>query len=154
MWSTIDSELDRLDARNPSAAFHAAESLIDDRGHDLGRAADELVALGPLPGQCGVVVAHGGRVVAAEILASPELLRASWEPLIRATLLDAPAEVRGRPSASRALRFLNRLATADGVEADGVGLGREVHVRTSRLVGQALVLDDRLLHASAFALAV
>ena len=95
VWSTIDSELDRLDARNPSAAFHAAESVIDDRGHALGRAADELVALGPLPGQCGVVVAHGGRIVAAEILASPELLAATWEPLIRATLLDAPVEREG-----------------------------------------------------------
>ena len=153
VWSSIDFELDRLDAHNPSAAFHAAESLIDDGGHDLGRAVDELMALGPLPGQCGVVVSHGSRVVAAEILASPELFRASWEPLIRATLLDAPLEVKGRPSATRALRFLNRLATGQQVEADGVGLGREVHVRTSRLVGQALILDDRLLHASAFALA-
>jgi hypothetical protein len=153
VWSAIDLELDRLDAHTPSAALHATEAIVDDRYNDLGRAVEELVGLGPLPGQCGIVISHGSRVVAAEVLATKELLRANWEPMVRAALLDAPFEVKGRPSATRALRFLERLATGKAIQAEGVGLGREVHVRRTRLVGQALLLDDLLLHASAFALA-
>ena len=51
------------------------------------------------------------------------------------------------------MRFLARLGTGRAVVADGVGLGRERHVRTTRLVGQVLTLDDAVVHASAFALA-
>lgn len=153
VWAAIDGELDRLDAHSPSAALHAAEAVVDDRHNELGRAVEELTALGPLPAQCGIVIAHGRRVVSAEVLATQELLRANWEPMVRAALLDTPSQAKGRPSATRALRFLNRLAVGKAVEAEGVGLGREVHVRRSQLVGQALLLGDRLLHASAFTLA-
>ena len=88
---------------------------------------------GPLPGQCGVVVAHGTRIVAAEVFATPELLAGQWTAMARSHVLDAPWQVNGRPSATKALRFLRRLATGDAIEADGVGLGTERHVRTAAL---------------------
>jgi hypothetical protein len=152
VWSAIDHELTRLGAGNATSALVVADATLD---HDsrVAAAAQELVELVPLPGQVGVVVAHGRRVVVAEVFATPELLAAAWEPLVRAALLDAPEQVEGHPSATRALRFLRRFATSRSTEADGVGLGREHHVRTDRLVGQALVLDGGLVHASAFALA-
>ena len=152
VWSTIDFELDRHQIDSTTRAIHATEALLDTDGR-LHRVADELVRLGPLPDQCGIVLGHGSRIVAAEIFATPELLQANWEALIRAALLDAPAHVDGRASVSRALRFVRRLATAKATESEGVGLGREVHVRTSRIVGQALTHDGAVVHASAFALA-
>jgi hypothetical protein len=87
------------------------------------------------------------------VFASAELLASHWEPLVRSCLLDAPARPEGRPSATRALRFLRRLATSRANEVAGVGLGSEHHVRTDRIVGQGLSLDGALVHASAFALA-
>ena len=160
VWETVGFELDRLEVESPSANFAASDQVFaaaagsDREDHvRLARAAAELVDRGPLLGQCGVVVAHGARIVAAEVLAAPELLAAQWEPMVRAQLLDAPDQVSGRPSVSRALRFVRRIARADGVEAPGVGLGNERHVRSSRLVGQILTWDDAMVHASAFALA-
>ena len=76
-----------------------------------------------------------------------------FRSLVRSYLLDAPDRVEGSPSTDRVLRFLKRFGTAESVEAPGVGLGTEHHVETGRLVGQALVWDDLLVHASAFALA-
>ena len=119
----------------------------------LGEAVHQLVEAGPLPGQCGIVIGHGKRIVSAEVFASPELLEANWEALVRAALLDVPSHIEGRPSVSRALRFVNRLATASANRSPGVGLGEELHVRTTRLVGQALTLNGAVVHASAFALA-
>jgi len=87
------------------------------------------------------------------VFATPELLAANWSALVRAAMLDLPGHIEGRPSVSRALRFVNKLATAQGTASAGVGLGEELHVRTSRLVGQALTLDGVIVHASAFALA-
>ena len=160
VWESVGFELDRLDLASPTGNFAAADQVFaaaPGAGRDehlkLARAAAELAELGPLQGQCGVVVAHGSRVVAAEVLATPELLAEQWAAMTRAHLLDAPLRVSGRPSASKALRFVRRLAQGASTEAAGVGLGTERHVCTSRLVGQILTWDDAVVHASAFALA-
>ena len=152
VWGTIDFELNRLNVQSSTRALHASEMLLD-ADNRVGEAVQQLVEAGPLPGQCGIVIGHGKRIVSAEVFATPELLAANWEALIRAAMLDVPAGIEGRPSVSRALRFVNRLATASGTRSAGVGLGEELHVRTSRLVGQALTLDGVVVHASAFALA-
>jgi hypothetical protein len=151
VWSAIDVELVTLAVDSRTRAFHDAEIALerDDRAAILA----ELVEAGPLPGQCGIVFGHGGRIVSAEVFATHELLVANWEGLVRAALLDSPVAVEGRPSVSRALRFMNRLATSAATRSPGVGLGEETHIRTSRLVGQALLFDGSLVHASAFALA-
>ena len=152
VWDSIGTELRRLDVSESTSAFVAADEVFD-RDAALGRAVDEIVGLGPLPGQRGIVVAHGRRVVQADIFATADVLGEQWEALVRSYLLDAPDRVEGSPSTDRVLRFLKRFGTAESVEAPGVGLGTEHHVETGRLVGQALVWDDVLVHASAFALA-
>jgi hypothetical protein len=160
VWDAVGYELSRLDVASDTDNFADADRVLDapvgsDRSQwsRLAQAVDDLAGSGPLPGQCGVVVAHGARVVAAEVFASPELLAGQWTAMTRAQMLDAPTRISGRPSASKALRFLRSLANGDGIEADGVGLGRERHVRTKRLIGQLLTWDDAIVHASAFALA-
>jgi len=152
VWGTIDYELNRLNVSSSTQALHASEVLFE-ANEQLAEATDQLVELGPLPGQTGIVISHGKRIVSVEVFATAELLAANWEALIRAAFLDAPEFVEGRPSVSRALRFVNRLATARGTRSAGVGLGEELHLRTERLVGQALTLDGVVVHASAFALA-
>lgn len=152
VWSTIDAELSRSHKHNATSSLLANEALLEEDTH-LRQATAELIDLGPLPGQCGIALSHGSRIVAVEVFATPRLLAANWEALVRAAMLDTPVDLRGRPSAGRALQFLHRLATATSTDAPGVGLGRESHVRTGRLVGQALTLDGAVVHASAFALA-
>lgn len=155
VWATVHDELSRLGAVNESMRLSAAAERRASGSHDrLATAVAELGQRGPLPQQSGIVVAHGSRIVSAEVFAGPELLAAHWEALVSGILLDAPdRESSSAPSLSRALRFLDRFATATATVTDGVGLGHEHHVRSSRLVGQALVLDDVVVHASAFALA-
>lgn len=152
VWASVDRELDRLDVTAPTRNFADTDALFD-RDGSLNAALEDLVTLGALPGQCGVVISQGSRVVAAELLATPALFAARWQATVRAAMVDAPDDPRGRPSASRALRFLRRIGRASAVEADGVGLGRERHVRSKRLVGQVLTWQDTIVHASAFALA-
>jgi hypothetical protein len=91
--------------------------------------------------------------VSAELFATHEALTANWEALVRGILLDAPGQTNLRPSATSALKFLSRLASAEIISKPGVGLGVEEHVRSSRLVGQSLSFNGALVHASAFALA-
>jgi len=95
------------------------------------------------------VVAHGPRVVAAEVFGAPDLLLPHWAALVRSHLLERPT-AQGRTSATIALRLLNRFGTAESNDSAGIGLGIERHVRNDRITGQALTLDDATVHASVF----
>jgi hypothetical protein len=152
VWESVRAELARLDAVNPTGSLDGVRARLD-RGDQLARAADGLVRMGPLPGQCGIVVAHGRRVVAVDVLASPDMLACHWSALVRSHLIDAPEQPVGAPSATAALRFLHGFAGTRAQITPGVGLGREHHIDNAKVTGQALVWDDVLVHASAFALA-
>ncbi len=152
VWSAVHAELSRLGVEHATGSLTAADAALAADGR-LANAADELVAMGPLPGQCGVVVGHGSRIVAADVFADPDSLACHWEAIVRAHMLDAPTQVLGAPSITRAVRFLRRFALASDRVAPGVGLGREHHVTNAKVAGQALVWDGVLVHASAFAVA-
>ena len=148
VWHVVEHELQRMGVDSSSGAMADAEAFLD---RDPGRrkTVEELVTMGPLPGQCGLVVSHGRRIVAAELFASTDLLRPHWGAIVRSHLLEHPT-ADGRPSASRALRFLGRFANSPSERKEGLGHGIEHHVRTDRVVGQALVLPTTLIHARAF----
>ena len=153
VWDAVSAELSRLEVHAASGTLEAAAARLEG-GDTLGRAADELRRMGPLPEQCGVVITHGARVVSVEVFSSPEMLAAHWSAIVDAAILDAPVtEPTTRPSASKVLRFLHRVTEAQATVTPGVGLGTEYHVRTPKFVAQALVHDDIVVHASAFALA-
>ena len=111
-----------------------------------------LAQQGPLPNQIGVAISHGRRVVSAELFGSPELLASAWKGIMNSAFLDAPSHVRGTPSATKVLRFIDRWFSAQAVRSDGVGLGEEHRARAERLVAQSLLMSDMIVHASAFAL--
>lgn len=165
VWDAVDRELRRLEVDSPTRSLRDGDVVLDDRrmrlprewegdtrNRDLSIAAEKMTRRGPLPGQCGVVIAHGFRVVTAEIFASAELLAANWSALVRAAFLDAPTESVRSTSVDQALRFVSQMATAPRVESPGVGLGNESHLRTPQLVGQSLILGHNLVHACAFTL--
>jgi len=152
VWSTVDHELDREAVLSHTRDLEDLEQAVA-RDERRTAAIEELVARGPLPGQSGLAVAHGSRVLAADVFASPDLLARNWEPLVRSHLAELPTGRNGHPSASRVLRFLRRFATSRATVSEAAGVGRERHVATDRLAGQALEHDDALIHASAFALA-
>lgn len=152
VWQAVDFE---LQASGIEAPTRAVDELVERerRDHRLADAIAELCASGPLPGQCGIVVTHGRRVVSAEVYGSPELLAAAWETLVRGFLLEARGDSTNAPSATKALRFLEKASKRVVTVGEGVGLGQEHRISSSKIAGQALTLNDVLVHASAFALA-
>ena len=154
VWETVDAELGRLRIDAPTSALRELDAHLE--RDDLHGVIASLVRPGPLPGQRGIVVAHGHRIVAADGFASEDVLAQHWQALVRGYALDAPSRsdgLTGHPSLDHAVRFLRGFAAATSRTSDGVGLGTEHHVESRYLVGQALVWDDAVVHASAFALA-
>jgi len=152
VWSAVDYELNVRHVASSSSNYRDIEEIYNNDSQ-IADAIDELVGRGPLADQRGVVVAHGSRVVSAEIFATYEALRINWEAVIRGIILDAPRQVKSQPSATRVQKFLHRISTGDIVNAPGLGLGTEQHVKSKGLIAHGLSHEGMLVHASAFALA-
>ena len=148
VWNSIDQELNRYGVESRTRAMRDADQFLR-RDRRRANTVEALVRLGPLPGQCGVVVAHGRRVVAVEVFGNHDLLVPHWKGLIRSYLVEPPTS-QGWPSATQALRMLGRFGRAVALETPGVGLGVERHVNAPPIIGQVLTLRDAVVHASAF----
>ncbi|MCE2529463.1 MAG: hypothetical protein J4G11_06300 [Acidimicrobiia bacterium] len=148
VWSAIDQELAHLGVDTDTRAVTDAEQFLR-RDRQRAHIIRSLARRGPLPGQCGVVVAHGRRVVAIEIFGNHDLLIPHWEGLVRSHLMERPT-ANGHPSATRVLYRISRFTNAQAEANRGVGLGTGLHVNDRRTVGQALIHDGALVHASAF----
>lgn len=150
VWNTIDQELAYLRVHSSTRAARDAEQFLR-RDRQRARTIRRLAGRGPLPGQCGVVVAHGRRVVAVEVFGNHDLLVRHWEGLVRSHLMERPT-ADGHPSATLALHRMGRFANAPTVvnSGVGVGVGTELHVNHPKVVGQALIHDGAVVHASAF----
>ena len=146
VWDAIDGELRAMRMQSPTAAIADADEVFD-RERGRGDAAAELARLGPLPGQCGVVVTHGPRIVGTEIFGAPELLKPHWAALVRSYLLEEPT-APGWPAPDRVLRALRGIGFAKCRTSEGVGLGEERHFASAKGSGQALTLEGAAVHIS------
>jgi len=151
VWDSVDEMLNERRMSSATGAAAAVEGVYE-RDGGRRRAASELARRGPLPGQCGVAITAGGWVTAVEVFGSPELLAAHWESLVRSHLVEPVRPRDGAPSATKVLKILRRLAHLPAhASAPGVGLGTELRGSDRWITGQALLLNDAPVHATAFA---
>ncbi len=148
VWGAVDEV---LEANRVSSSTEAAEDLHEAyrRDSSWSNTVDELIRLGPLPQQCGFAVAHGDWIVAIELFGAPHLFAAHWRALIQSYLLERPAK-GGYPSTTRVLRIIRGFGRSASRDARGIGLGLERLVSAPKMTGQALVLEDSVVHASIF----
>jgi len=148
VWHSIGAELQEANVQSES---DAAEDLHRRFEADTGwrDAVAELEAMGPLPQQCGFVVSHGDRAVAAELFGSRDLLAVHWSALIRSYLREHPIAT-GYAPCTRSLYRLRDFGRVAGHTQEGVGMGWEKRVSGKTMVGQALMLEQGLVHASIF----
>ena len=148
VWSSVGAELLEANVQSESAA---AEDLHRRYARDTGwrDAIMELEAIGPLPKQCGFVVGHGDRAVAAELFGNRDLLAVHWSALIRSYLREHPTAT-GHAPCTRSLYRLREFGRVAGHTQEGLGMGWEKRVSDKTMVGQALMLEHGLVHASIF----
>ncbi len=149
VWREVDDMLSRASVRSDTTAAADMRRAAHRREPSRAAAIEELVARGPLRGQCGIVVVQGLRVTAMDLFGAPHLLAAHWGALIRSHLLEPPV-AKGRPSATQVLQAVRRFASARAHETPGVGLGVEHRVADNRLTGHALSLNGAIVHAAFF----
>jgi hypothetical protein len=145
VWASVEHELRDDRAANPTRNLDARP---EDR---RAEAIQAMTDLGPLPGQTGVLVSHGDRMVGADLFGNPELLAEMWAGLVRSCYANAPERIYGRPSTTFALTFLRHFLTRPAERHLSVALGHEFRIHSSRVAGTILASEDVLIHGSCYA---
>ena len=150
VWDAINVELHSRGIHAPTLNFLYADYQLES-DYDRQEVIEEFLNTGPQDGQTGVVVSYGGEISGLEIYPSPRALGQYWEAIIRSAVLDSPLGSKRPASQAKVKKFVNAVAAAPATTSPGVGGGFELHIQDPELVGQALLVDGKLLHANAFA---
>jgi len=144
VWDEVGAKAARLQASAPTGA------MSDVYAHVGSDTRDFRAAFRAEQRQVGGVFAIGGRPAGLELFDAPGTLRSTLGRLVESYALDA-IELGGRPRRAdleEAKDFLSRAASARTEVARAVGLGEELRLEAPGLVGEALVVDGRVVHLS------
>ena len=112
--------------------------------------ADVSDVIGCHDGQIGVAVALGSRVLGVDVISRPEAYSALHRKLMWSYSLDALSEESPEGGALAVQAFIDSLAAAAEERFEAPGAGTSVRLAGDAIVGQALVVDDAVVHAVAF----
>ncbi len=155
VWNTISFELSSRGVDHEDSLFLEVDDHLDRRSDRIA-VVNELISNGVQPDQVGVAVAHGDKILGIEVFPSSDALKASWEAIIRAAVIDAdefesqPESIDADAGIKALEKFLAEVARTGGTEAAGCGRGTEVHVETPQFVAHGLRVDGELIYCNAF----
>lgn len=147
VWHRIRKKMASLGAQSPT------EAMSDIFERHLSSIEDYVRAFRPTEGQVGAVFAIDGRPFGLDIFDSSAPFEALLDKLVRSYALDAidtSAERRAPQRPQPPEDFLASVTAAKAETYPAVGLGEDVRLEGTNVVGAALVADGRIVHLSAF----
>ena len=147
IWDDIDEKAARMAAHSDT---RAAAAMYEKSRAQLDEFQGTLEAL---PRQVGAVFAINGAVAGLELFDSAATWRKSMRKIVESYGLDALDGMMERPARARRdpARFLASVAKASVDTFPAVGLGQDLRLKAPRLAGAALAVDEKVVHAIAFA---
>jgi hypothetical protein len=145
VWDEVEAKATLFQAAAPTGA------MSDVYHHVAGDIREYRAAFHSQPRQVGGVFAIDGRPVGLELFDSSGTFESTLGRLVESYALDAierPRRTAPVPDGARAAEFLSRAAGAKAEVAKAVGEGQDVRLEASGLVGEALVVDGRVVHLS------
>jgi hypothetical protein len=147
VWDSVGEQIRAHHVPAPTAAM---SEVLSQRADTI---AEYQAALPYRAGACGVVAAITGRFVAADVFDSPATLQAVWPRLLASYAMDAEVATRKAAKSFTAKGAGEVLAHACEQECTAcptVGMGQDLRFQAPDMLGQALVVDTRAIHASIF----
>jgi hypothetical protein len=135
--------------------LHITESATGAMSDAYNIHRNELEAVGshfaePAPGQTGVIACVGGKVVALDSFDRPETLSKVWQGLVSGYAMESLRQPHFEMTADAIASFLTSAAEGEMTLHPGVGLGHEVIVTTTDVVGHALAWEPGVIHLALF----
>jgi hypothetical protein len=148
VWREVSSKLGSMGSHSGSMALEQAYA------DHAPRIEADFGALTPPEGCRGVAFALHGRVVGADLFDQPATLAKLWPKLVRSYAIDAldgPAQPADPLAAAAVADWLRAAARAEAKPFPSPGLGEDVRLQGTGIVGAGLVVDGRPVHVQVFA---
>lgn len=147
VWADVEKLSNDLNAHSPTGAM---KDVFFQREADY----DSYVKALPYPeGARGVVSAISGRFAALDVLDKPAAFKHIWDRLVTGYAMDALRRRSDdyKPFTEKSARFfLDSIGDCEISGFDAAGLGRDLRFESDQILGQALIVDDCLVHMSVF----
>jgi ARG and Rhodanese-Phosphatase-superfamily-associated Protein domain len=144
VWQEVRAKQDRMGVRSATAASRDTYATHGDALRVLERAFEAL------PGQCGAVLALGDDLC-LDAVSRPDAFALLWPKLRAGYLLDALERLdRGPTSVERVALFADEVAAARVTRGPSAGLGEDVRLRGTGVIGSGLSFDGEVIQLSAF----
>jgi hypothetical protein len=153
VWADIAEKSARLKTHSPTGAM---EAMFVDHAAFIDSCVDRCQ---PVAGQVGAVFVIDGRVLGFDLFDCESTLRKLLSKLVRGVALDALDAKSARSERQTAIDtprldlFLAAVSGASCHASPAVGVGQDVRLTAPGITGAALVVDEQVVHLSAFALA-
>ena len=148
IWSGLDEKIQRMQA---PASSRAMSDLFESQRDYLGEFCKSFRLV---ECQVGGVFAINGKVAGLELYGYQDTFGKFFEKLVQSYALDAidwmKDEVSVRPRQGLAKGLLERTARAPVESRPSLDLGRDVRLKTSRIVGAGLEHEGELLQLTVF----
>jgi len=144
----VDRKARLHEAASPTHALQDSRSQLSEKLDAFEKLAEEFPE-----GTRGVVVALGERPVLLEVFAGPRTFDKASRKLLSGYAFEAvdDKENGGVPDTSAVKEFIHATAKAAHEEHRAVGSGRDVRFEEDGISGYALIDEEGVLHAVAFA---
>ena len=147
VWDSIQEKAEMMDAGSPTGAM---SSIFEHHSKTLD---DYVEAFEAQDSQVGALFVVGDGLFGLDVFDRQSTFAALLPKLIRSYGIDA-LEHRAEPEQSRstseASAFLDRLLEGTPEEHPAIGLGIDIGIVTEGLVAGGLVVDDIVVHLTAF----
>jgi hypothetical protein len=147
VWEEVDRKLSCMGSISPSAALQQAYEDHQARLEVL------LGSIGEFPSCHGVAFVIAGRIVGVDLFDCPETLRKLWAKLARSYAIDALEHNAGEAAplpVEQVGQWLGSAAEAAAQTHKSPGLGHDVRLKGKGVIGGALLIEDRPVHAELF----
>ncbi len=147
IWSDISAKAARFGARS------ATEAMSDIYVKASGGVDAYTAAIRGVPDQVGGVFAVNDQVFGVELFDSPDTYQKLATRLVGSYAVEALDQDRsdgGAVDAEAVSAFLGHIAAAATETFQAVGQGTDLRLRGTGIVGAGLLVDDQIIHLSAF----
>lgn len=149
VWDTVKRYL------GMSGTHSGTDSFVDYHEQRKADLDSYVTEFNPEPDQVGVMVLINGRLQGLDAFGKKTTWRSVFPKLVRSYAMDAIVRSAVEPASGPAADmspedFLRELNAAPREPFDSVGAGKDYRMETDNLIGAALVVDESLLHITAF----
>ncbi|MFQ5412128.1 MAG: ARPP-1 family domain-containing protein [Phycisphaerae bacterium] len=162
VWGEVDRKMMAMRSHSPSDEL---QQVYEDHREPLEKVARDISA----PEGCsGAVFAIGDRIAGVELFDQPETLAKLWPKLVKSYAIDAREEAfiedlrrrGGEPQPDKETLPIDREAVSAWLRSsmelpseryDSPGLGDDIRIESTHMVGASLLVEDCPVHTELFA---